>query len=91
MLVSATKGLYGHPLGASGAIEAAIAVEALRTGWLPPTTNLEQPDPQCALPLVPAGGLHRATDYALCNTFGFGGINACLVLAGPGASAEAGT
>ena len=83
-LVSATKGLYGHPLGASGAIETAITVEALRTGWLPPTTNLEQPDPQCALPLVPAGGLHRATDYALCNSFGFGGINAGLVLARPG-------
>ena len=85
VLVSATKGLYGHPLGASGAIEAALTVEALRTGWLPPTTNLEQPDPQCALPLVPAGGLDRPTDYALCNTFGFGGINACLVLACPGA------
>ncbi len=89
-LVSATKGLYGHPLGASGAIETAITVDALRTGWFPPTTNLKQPDPQCALPLVPTGGLHRVTDYALCNTFGFGGINAGLVLARPGAGDKAG-
>ena len=81
VLVSGTKGLYGHPLGASGAIEAAITVEALRTGWLPPTTNLEQPGEEAGdLPFVPAGGLHRRVDYALCNSFGFGGINVCLLL-----------
>ncbi len=77
--VSGTKGLYGHALGASGAIEAAITVLALARGWLPPTTNLEDPDPDCCLRHVPPEGLERRIDVALSNAFGFGGINTSLV------------
>jgi 3-oxoacyl-[acyl-carrier-protein] synthase II len=78
--VSGTKGLTGHPLGASGAIEAAITALALQDGWLPPTANLVEPDPECCVQHVPAGGLETKANVALCNAFGFGGINACLAL-----------
>lgn len=79
--VSSTKGLYGHPLGASGAIEAAITALALDRGWLPPTTNLGCPDPACEILHVAAGGEARQVHAAVTNSFGFGGINASLVLA----------
>jgi 3-oxoacyl-[acyl-carrier-protein] synthase II len=78
--VSGTKGLYGHPLGASGAIEAAITALALDRGWLPPTTNLVDPDPDCPVVHVPPGGLAATIAVAVTNSFGFGGINASLVL-----------
>lgn len=78
--VSGTKGLYGHPLGASGAIEAAITVLALVHGWLPPTTNLDHPDPACTLQHVPPTGCASPVEVAMTNSFGFGGINASLVL-----------
>jgi 3-oxoacyl-[acyl-carrier-protein] synthase II len=78
--VSGTKGLHGHSLGASGAIEAAITALALDRGWLPPTANLEGPDPACELAHVPAGGKEEAADVAVTNSFGFGGFNAALVL-----------
>jgi 3-oxoacyl-[acyl-carrier-protein] synthase II len=78
--VSGTKGLHGHPLGASGAIEAAITTLALHHGWIPPTSNLDEPDPACALTHVPAGGCAVSVDVAVTNAFGFGGINASLVL-----------
>lgn len=78
--VSGTKGLHGHSLGASGAIEAAITALALDRGWLPPTANLEGPDPACELAHVPAGGKEEAADVAVTNSFGFGGFNASLVL-----------
>ncbi|HEY3117754.1 MAG TPA: beta-ketoacyl-[acyl-carrier-protein] synthase family protein [Chloroflexota bacterium] len=78
--VSGTKGLHGHALGATGAIEAAITVLALQHGWLPPTANLEEPDPECGLSHVPACGLTRNVEFAVTNSFGFGGINASLVL-----------
>ena len=78
--VSGTKGLYGHPLGASGAIEAAITALALDRGWLPPTTNLESPDPACEVLYVQPDGEAREIGAALTNSFGFGGINASLVL-----------
>ena len=77
--VSGTKGLHGHSLGASGAIEAAITALSLDRGWLPPTANLEGPDPACELAHVPAGG-KEAADVAVTNSFGFGGFNASLVL-----------
>jgi 3-oxoacyl-[acyl-carrier-protein] synthase II len=79
--VSGTKALYGHPLGASGAIEAAITALALDTSWLPPTANLSSPDPECDLRHVAAGGEPATLHAALTNSFGFGGINASLVLA----------
>jgi 3-oxoacyl-[acyl-carrier-protein] synthase II len=78
--VSSTKGLHGHPLGATGAIEAAITLLALRHGWLPPTANLDDPDPECALAHVPPAGAAATMELAVTNSFGFGGINASLVL-----------
>ena len=82
LTVSGTKGYHGHALGASGAIEAAICALALDRGWLPPTVNLEQPDPTCDLDYLPgaSGGRAASPDAVLSNSFGFGGINAVLVL-----------
>ena len=78
--VSSTKGYYGHALGASGAFEAAIVALALDGGWLPPTLNLDRPGDGCDLDYIPKSGRKKAVDYALSNSFGFGGINAALVL-----------
>ncbi len=78
--VSGTKGLHGHPLGATGAIETAITAMALNRGWLPPTANLVCPDSACELNHVPPCGQQIEADYAIKNSFGFGGINASLVL-----------
>ncbi|MBI1966607.1 MAG: beta-ketoacyl-ACP synthase II [Gemmatimonadetes bacterium] len=80
LLISGTKGYYGHALGASGAIEAAICALAMAHRWLPPTINLEQPDPACDLDCLPQDGRAAAPDAMLSNSFGFGGINASLVL-----------
>lgn len=77
--ISGTKGYYGHALGASGAIEAALTALALKDGWLPPTLNLRHPDPACDLDYLPDGAEHRA-EIALSNSFGFGGINAAVVM-----------
>jgi 3-oxoacyl-[acyl-carrier-protein] synthase II len=79
LAVSGTKGYYGHPLGASGAIEAAITVLALERGWLPPTLNLFQPGEGCDLGYLTGGGAARRAEVALSNSFGFGGINAAVV------------
>jgi 3-oxoacyl-[acyl-carrier-protein] synthase II len=78
--VSGTKGYYGHALGASGAIEAAICALALGRSWLPPTLNLEHPDPACDLDCLPGEGLPARPAAVVSNSFGFGGINAALVL-----------
>ncbi|HEY2376846.1 MAG TPA: beta-ketoacyl-ACP synthase II [Gemmatimonadaceae bacterium] len=77
--VSSTKGYYGHALGASGAFEAAICALALERRWLPPTVNLDCPDQNCDLDYIPKAGRHQEVEYALSNSFGFGGINAALV------------
>ena len=82
LAVSGTKGYYGHPLGASGAIEAAITALALTRGWLPPTLNLTAPDAACDLDYLPGGGRSTRAAIALSNSFGFGGVNASLVLTG---------
>jgi 3-oxoacyl-[acyl-carrier-protein] synthase II len=76
---SGTKGYYGHALGASGAIEAAICALSSRNGWFPPTVNLDTPDPACDLSHVTGAGTALTPDYLLSNSFGFGGINAALV------------
>jgi 3-oxoacyl-[acyl-carrier-protein] synthase II len=76
---SGTKGYYGHALGASGAIEAAICALASRRRWVPPTVNLDSPDPACDLRHVPDQGMELQPDYLLSNSFGFGGINAALL------------
>jgi 3-oxoacyl-[acyl-carrier-protein] synthase II len=78
--VSGTKGYYGHALGASGAIEAAICSLALERGWLPPTVNLESPDPACDLDYVAGSGRTAEPETIISNSFGFGGINASLVM-----------
>lgn len=80
LVVSGTKGFYGHALGASGAIEAAICALAMARGWLPPTINLSRPDPACDLDCLPGEGRSARPDALLSNSFGFGGINASLVL-----------
>ncbi len=77
--VSSTKAYYGHALGASGAIEAAIAALVLARGWLPPTLNLDAPDPRCDLDNIPNEGRAASAEHVLSNSFGFGGINAALV------------
>jgi len=77
--VSSTKGYYGHALGASGAFEAAICALALERRWLPPTVNLDCPADDCDLDYIPQRGREAAVEYALSNSFGFGGINAALV------------
>ena len=82
--ISGTKGYYGHALGASGAIEAAICSQALTDGWLPPTLNLEDPDAQCDLRYIRGAGCAAQPEHVLSTSFGFGGINAVLVLRRPG-------
>lgn len=77
--VSGTKGLYGHALGASGAVEAAITALAIHHGMLPGTCNLEAPDPEIDLCLL-REACPREVDAALTTSFGFGGMNAALVL-----------
>ena len=78
--ISGTKGFHGHALGATGAWEAAISLLCLHDNWLPPTLNLTNPDPACDLNYLPGTeGRTASVDYVLSNSFGFGGINACLV------------
>lgn len=77
--VSGTKGYYGHALGASGAFEAAICALASANRWLPPTVNLQSPDPACDLTYLAGEGREADPEFILSNSFGFGGINACLV------------
>jgi 3-oxoacyl-[acyl-carrier-protein] synthase II len=77
--VSSTKSMTGHLLGAAGGIEAVFSILALYHGVLPPTINLEQPDPACDLDYVPNKARHAAIRTALSNSFGFGGVNACLI------------
>jgi len=80
LAVSGTKGYYGHALGASGAIEAAICSLALSRAWLPPSLNLRTPDPACDLDYVGGAGCEGSVSVAMSNSFGFGGVNAALVL-----------
>jgi 3-oxoacyl-[acyl-carrier-protein] synthase II len=78
--VSGTKGYYGHALGASGAIETAISALAIEREWLPPTVNLSVADEACDLNFLPGRGRDKRVEHVLTNSFGFGGINAALVL-----------
>jgi 3-oxoacyl-[acyl-carrier-protein] synthase II len=78
--VSGTKGYHAHPLGATGAIEAAICALALDRQWVPPTINYQNPDPACDLDIVPNHGRATKLNYVMSNSFGFGGINGCVVL-----------
>ncbi len=80
LAVSSTKSMTGHLLGAAGAIEAIITAMALKEGFLPPTINLQNPDPECDLDYVPNKGRPSGIKYALSNALGFGGHNAAIVL-----------
>ena len=77
--VSSTKSMTGHLLGGAGGLEAGISVLALQDQILPPTINLEQPDPECDLDYIPNVARKAEVEYALSNSFGFGGTNAALV------------
>ena len=77
--VSSTKSMTGHLLGGAGGLEAGITVLAIRDQIAPPTINLEVPDPECDLDYVPAHARPMKIDYALTNSFGFGGTNGCLI------------
>jgi 3-oxoacyl-[acyl-carrier-protein] synthase II len=77
--VSSTKSMTGHLLGASGGLEAAIAVKTLETGIIPPTINYETPDPACDLDYVPNTARQAKLEHVLSNSFGFGGTNATLI------------
>jgi 3-oxoacyl-[acyl-carrier-protein] synthase II len=80
LAVSSTKSMTGHTLGAAGAIEAIFSILAMRDGRLPPTINLDSPDPGCDLDYVPKVARRKAVDLAMSNSMGFGGHNASLLL-----------
>ncbi|CAI8052961.1 3-oxoacyl-[acyl-carrier-protein] synthase 2 [Geodia barretti] len=81
--ISSSKSMTGHLLGAGGALEAAICVMAMRDGLIPPTINLDEPDPECDLNYTPNAALKLELDVAMSNSFGFGGHNSVLVFSKP--------
>ena len=83
LAVSSTKSLHGHALGATGAMEAMCTVLALENGLLPPTGNFTVPDPDCNLDVVPNRARPAQVQFALSNSFAFGGLNAVLAFRGP--------
>ena len=80
LAISSTKSMTGHLLGGAGAVEAIYAILAMKNGMLPPTINYETPDPECDLDYVPNVARKAKVRTVLCNSFGFGGTNACLLL-----------
>jgi 3-oxoacyl-[acyl-carrier-protein] synthase II len=80
LAVSSTKSMTGHLLGAAGGVECAFSALALERGVIPPTINLDAPDPECDLDYVPNVARPQIVEHALSNSFGFGGTNVCLVL-----------
>jgi len=78
--ISSTKSMTGHLIGAAGAVEAIYSLMAIKTGIIPPTVNLETPDPDCDLDYTPNKAAVRDVEYAMSNSFAFGGQNASLVL-----------
>jgi 3-oxoacyl-[acyl-carrier-protein] synthase II len=81
--VSSTKSMTGHLLGAAGALEAVISIEAMRSGCLPPTINYETPDPDCDLDYVPNRARPAQIEFVLSNSMGFGGHNVALIFGPP--------
>jgi 3-oxoacyl-[acyl-carrier-protein] synthase II len=79
LMVSSTKSMTGHMLGATGGVEAIFAIKALQEGIIPPTVNLDNPDAECDLDYVPNVARQKKINTAMSNTFGFGGVNAVLV------------
>jgi len=83
ILVSSTKSMTGHMLGAAGAVEAIISILALSKGVLPPTIGLHEPDPECDLDYVPLGAREASPELAMSVSLGFGGHNACIAFKKP--------
>lgn len=83
LAVSSTKSMHGHALGAAGALEAIATVLSLRNGLLPPTANFTEPDPACDLDVIPNHARPAACEYAMSNSFAFGGLNAVLAFRRP--------
>ncbi|MGA7457756.1 MAG: beta-ACP synthase, partial [Methyloceanibacter sp.] len=81
--ISSTKSMHGQCLGAGGGIEAVAAIKALGEGFVPPTVGLDEPDPECDLDYTPNVGKKRDINYAMSNSFAFGGLNAVLVFGPP--------
>jgi 3-oxoacyl-[acyl-carrier-protein] synthase II len=79
LMVSSTKSMTGHLLGAAGGLEAVVTVMALARGVLPPTINVEEQDPECQLDVIPNQARERRVEYAMSNSFGFGGTNAVVM------------
>ncbi|MBI3593157.1 MAG: beta-ketoacyl-[acyl-carrier-protein] synthase II, partial [Nitrospirae bacterium] len=79
LCVSSTKSMTGHLLGAAGGVEAIFSILGIHHGIVPPTINLDTPDPECDLDYVPKTAKQLDVAYALSNSFGFGGTNACLI------------
>jgi nodulation protein E len=78
--ISSTKSMHGHALGAAAALECLAAIVALRDGVLPPTANFNERDPECDLDVIPNQSREAQVEYAMSNSFAFGGLNAVLVL-----------
>ena len=78
--ISSTKSMMGHLIAAAGSVEAIVCLLAIRDGIIPPTINLENPDPECDLDYVPNEARRKQVDVALSNSFGFGGQNITLIL-----------
>ncbi|MGB2933424.1 MAG: beta-ACP synthase, partial [Methyloceanibacter sp.] len=77
--ISSTKSMHGHCLGAGGGIEAVAAIKAMQDNFVPATLGLDEPDPECDLDYTPNVGREREVNYAMSNSFAFGGLNAVLV------------
>ena len=80
--ISSTKSMTGHLLGASGALEAVISVQAIKNNTIPPTINYETPDPECDLDYTPNKSRKTNVNSVITNSFGFGGHNSSLVFKG---------
>jgi 3-oxoacyl-[acyl-carrier-protein] synthase II len=79
--MSSLKSMIGHPQGASGAAGIAAAILGMQYGYLPPTINYEEPDPECDLNYIPNCGIAQDAEVSLCNCIGFGSKNSALVIA----------
>ena len=80
LMISSTKSMHGHLIGGTGAVELVACIMALRDGIIAPTIGYEEPDPECALDVVPNEARQAKVDVVLSNAFAFGGLNAVLAL-----------